>query len=230
MRGITWVFSAFMACIGDTASMASDPKVSGRDEQAVESIVECIRAYESTLSCMQWYQSVFVPPMSGGLGASWSVMQEGHWFVDDAGVCGLSHRYHAVSDHGKRRQDFQATYLNVGETRFTADVDRKAGMLAPADGFLQSATGPRMILGDNLDLESNLCSRRLVAILEHAKAREYLRPTEGEPWPGVRAIQISEGYRADIEVRLDPAEGMAVRLIRMIDTGVGRPADTVVVL
>lgn len=196
----------------------------------VESIRASVRAYEMSLSALTWRQDIYMPPKAGGLGRQWSVLQEAAWFVEDTGLSGISHEYHAKSGQANAVRDHRATYLMVGGTRFTVDHDRKLGMLAPLDSFAQSGTSLRMILGHNLDLDSELCSRGLSAILEAAQSYEYLEATPGEPWPGVRAVQVSPNYRADIEVRLDPAEGMAVRLIRTVDTGIGRPADYVVVL
>lgn len=193
-------------------------------------LLNAARAYEESLSCVQWKQSIYMPPKTGGLGPTWSVLQEATWFVDDAGTSGLRHLYHAVTDNGRGRMDNRATYLMVGGTRFTVDHDRKLGMFAALDGFAQSGTSLRMIMGHNLDLDNDLHSRGLVGIIDGAQSCEYLEPTKDEPWPGIRAIQVSPNYRADVEVRLDPAEGMAVRLIRTIDTGIGRAADYVVVL
>ena len=144
-------------------------------------LLNAARAYEESLSCVQWKQSIYMPPKTGGLGPTWSVLQEATWFVDDAGTNGLRHLYHAVTDNGRGRRDDRATYLMVGGTRFTVDHDRKLGMCAALDGFAQSGTSLRMIMGHNLDLDNDLHSRGLTGIIDGAQSYEYLEPTKDEP-------------------------------------------------
>lgn len=114
-----------------------------------------------------------------------------------------------------------------GSFRVAADLDLGEGMLTEPVDF--PVWGPTLwrSLGRLTDLQATRRGRSLPEVIAGASSREYLAPTESEPWPGIRArdaAALSSG-RLDLEVRVDPEHGFCPRLIRLVRLGTGQVGE-----
>ncbi|MFZ2874114.1 MAG: hypothetical protein WAZ94_06495 [Phycisphaerales bacterium] len=194
----------------------------------LRALVAAIEGYSADTSAVSWRQRTYIPPCHLASRPAWSLLETSERYMDERWNWGLS-IHHRRSDP---EADWAVTFkeevsFGNGCFRAAADLDLGEGVLTEPIDF--PVWGPALwrSIGRLTDLQATRRGRSLPEVIAGASTREYLAPTELEPWPGVRArdaAPLSSGS-LDLEVRVDPEHGFCPRLIRLVRLGTGQVGE-----
>lgn len=214
------------------ASEASTPcrQVGSPIHSDTEYLIAGLQAYEASIQSISWTEAGYLPPSSDVQRSSWLLRQESSRYWDRSWRWVIDGRTAGSDPPDYVLTYYESTVVCDGVRRLSWVPGEAEGLLTQPDESVVGGTQLLRALGRSLDLDGAPFTAPLSTLLLQAKVLTFMAPTAEEPWPGLRAEDILRRHGMDVEIRVDPANLFAPRLIRVIRPKDGLVADELLVL